>query len=1245
MGSASDILHKPPELTQSHINSFRYRVMMGTHFKLRGNTAAGSRNTTAKIEDTGPGRFAPGGEDKLSLTYTTESPYDEPNQIMMHKELFQENSNAHREIRIREDYLDFSFCDRGRVSDVVELTVENSLNLKINAHWFLSGNLAADAQVDPNLSKLRVNFSDPDFRSNFSIVPESAEIKPKSTFTFKVTFRPHERHLYFFQYLTCFFKVNFKGRTLEKEREGLEKSMNETRSSRGKLSKSYSMIGSRGFKTNKSNLDPDLIPPLAMKVPAVGHSFPPSEQSYVPFLKFSPPGKIKFPPCAVGESVYQTLQLTNDSDTPVYYRLVEDPGKNFRYFPYIGLIAPKSFALVAVEFAPKTAREFRYNVQVVLNHSHSNTRTVQLMGHCNDPSLYVANGSKMYFAPSSTNVIAKQSLMIQNTSKIPIDYVWEIPDKYKEDIFVEQPYGQLLSNEDLLTNWSFVPHKKKDYRFSVGIKIKQIQDPRQEMVGYSIPGSGAPERLQTREITAKDHAGKSKLYEVFIYGTGGDGAIKIEPSQIDFKTLTVGFSSIHVIEVFNHSPCALLIELKLLPQDISRTEDRARWNETIKIIKEAFKLDFTEGTIPANSKRKVKISFTPKSRFDFKLFLQCVAKESQAVHIREEGEAITEPREKSSIQVFAKGDYPLLQFIDLRNNHMSLADCWAKFNLNRVNEELLKPLTPTEYSYNNSQSMDKTKVARTQLSKFDWDFGKLHTKFSREPRKLTVTMKNVGGVDCGWHYKLPSDSEVDVEPWADPGDPTPEYAFEKHVLNRHIFEIQPREGWLKAGENCNVEVYYNPIEVAKHNLNVIFELTNGKPVVFNLVGETLPNKHGHIEIRDHIFTFNSLPIGQSVAVTQPLELRNVGGSKVTYEIDTDVIDEFNGKSSEMAVFSIQNPTGVLLSGDVQYLYCLFKPIETKAYCLDIPMKVIDSDGVRQNLLLTLMGEGYHPLTDKPKDVKADIYKQLPSARADATDGSQVSLSLEEVDFAEVDETRPSRRIVVLSNMSKVDTFRFEFKKTGLICGDELNMDPIVGEVAPSSHLNINLTLKAARIPTSFQGEIECQIAWLANREANTQSSLSTASKPKEVQIRSMESVFLRISKRCSLKKYENALDVKPKVPLFEGIFTEALQNILVDPFVEELFGKLEKQPSRLYAMMDDGKAPNPEHLTNDIFEEIMTDQPRVTEEDDLFLTEEFRQVAEEVVENTARNIIYEATYGEVDLLHLPRTYFKQGQEP
>lgn len=95
-------------------------------------------------------------------------------------------------------------------------------------------------------------------------------------------------------------------------------------------------------------------------------------------------------------------------------------------------------------------------------------------------------------------------------------------------------------------------------------------------------------------------------------------------------------------------------------------------------------------------------------------------------------------------------------------------------------------------------------------------------KHGSKPRVVTLTVKNVGGVQSDWCFKMPNDSEIEMEAWADPGEPTPEQAFEKDVLEKKIFEISPRRGSLAPGEQQDVQVMYFPREVKKHYLNIFF---------------------------------------------------------------------------------------------------------------------------------------------------------------------------------------------------------------------------------------------------------------------------------------------------------------------------------------------------------------------------------------------------------------------------------------
>jgi hypothetical protein len=96
----------------------------------------------------------------------------------------------------------------------------------------------------------------------------------------------------------------------------------------------------------------EVLPPISGAIRCVGHSFGPSSLPFIPILKIIPP-KVIFKPCLKGHSVYDSVQLINQSDTPVFFKISPDPQKIFRAYPRIGLIEPKAFSVVALEFTPR----------------------------------------------------------------------------------------------------------------------------------------------------------------------------------------------------------------------------------------------------------------------------------------------------------------------------------------------------------------------------------------------------------------------------------------------------------------------------------------------------------------------------------------------------------------------------------------------------------------------------------------------------------------------------------------------------------------------------------------------------------------------------------------------------------------------------------------------------------------------------------------------------------------------------
>jgi len=67
-------------------------------------------------------------------------------------------------------------------------------------------------------------------------------------------------------------------------------------------------------------------------------------------MAVEPSNKIHFKPCALGETVYQSVEFINQTDTPSFFKFNTILNKQIRVFPNIGVVEAKSFSIITLEF-------------------------------------------------------------------------------------------------------------------------------------------------------------------------------------------------------------------------------------------------------------------------------------------------------------------------------------------------------------------------------------------------------------------------------------------------------------------------------------------------------------------------------------------------------------------------------------------------------------------------------------------------------------------------------------------------------------------------------------------------------------------------------------------------------------------------------------------------------------------------------------------------------------------------------
>ena len=135
-----------------------------------------------------------------------------------------------------------------------------------------------------------------------------------------------------------------------------------------------------------------------------------------------------------------------------------------------------------------------------------------------------------------------------------------------------------------------------------------------------------------------------------------------------------------------------------------------------------------------------------------------------------------------------------------------------------------------------------------RLIAYNWNFGYLPNRANVKPRKIVITMQNVGGTDLNWNFKLPSDSQIEVE-WADPGELRRERSLKFSQSFEFFFYFIIKKKW-------KVESWADP-------------------------GVASNMKKGEAKKK----SFEFLMFQQDLLpVAFPIEIRNVGSAKVQYKI-------------------------------------------------------------------------------------------------------------------------------------------------------------------------------------------------------------------------------------------------------------------------------------------------------------------------------------------------------------------------
>ncbi|CAM9254296.1 unnamed protein product, partial [Discosporangium mesarthrocarpum] len=192
----------------------------------------------------------------------------------------------HTDLSQNEIVVDQSVVDFGYVGGSAQKTVNitNTTNTKVHVLWNLGPS-----------------------EEDFGVSPKEMDIPPRSSMPFRVVLSPSQGNCYFFRELEAF-------------------------------------IFPKNQRTFRLVKDATLQPPWCLCFRAAGHTFTGEQYLAKAAMSTNHAGqRLTFPACHFGDTVYQTIRLTNLGNIPVYFSFQPDPFGVFYVKPEVGLIPAGDF--------------------------------------------------------------------------------------------------------------------------------------------------------------------------------------------------------------------------------------------------------------------------------------------------------------------------------------------------------------------------------------------------------------------------------------------------------------------------------------------------------------------------------------------------------------------------------------------------------------------------------------------------------------------------------------------------------------------------------------------------------------------------------------------------------------------------------------------------------------------------------------------------------------------------------------
>lgn len=375
-------------------------------------------------------------------------------------------------------------------------------------------------------------------RRAFEIFPEVADIAPHASAQFKVAFRPTLNSQYYVHAAEAVVMP--------------------------KAQRNFRLVEPQNF-----------IPPLFVEPLLLGNTFAAGLPQFVSQTVVHP-RKLRFSQVAPNERAYATLQFVNNGDTASVFQVEKDPTGQVTFKPECGIVYPKSFSIICVQYTPSQVAQLNRRVKVVFNNDVTAAKELDVFGVCAHANLTLS-AQTLLLPPTCIGAVTKKRVTLTNPGAVTTSFEWNIPETYHDLLSVSPAAGTLGTGASVQLEWSFCPRRIKCYNFRIGAKLTETVGD----LGYS---------TETKQLF------------LGIVGEGTVGTVTLEPATLELGVQLVGSAVEKQVWIKNDSD--VFLRFNLTATDLTGVNDGEN----------SVKFDPPSATLPAKSKRLVLVTFFPQKR-------------------------------------------------------------------------------------------------------------------------------------------------------------------------------------------------------------------------------------------------------------------------------------------------------------------------------------------------------------------------------------------------------------------------------------------------------------------------------------------------------------------------------------------------------------------------------------------------------------------------------------------------------